>query len=96
MQSLSFCSSLWNWLLEPAAAVSNKHVAEAVLRMLQHDGVNVWRLRKLNSTAEEAARHALFTGGAAERVMARFDAYMEVLGCKKKDKGQRFTLVFES
>ena len=55
--------------------------------MLQKDGVNVWRLKKLNSTSEEACKNVGFTGAAAEKVMGRFETYMQVLECKQVDKG---------
>ena len=84
---LSFCSSLWTWLVKPSAQVKQPAVAEQVLGMLHKDGVNIWRLQKLTSTAEEACKNASFTGGAADKVMSRFEEYMEVLECKSRDKG---------
>ena len=87
---LSFCSSLWTWLIKPSAQVKKQEIADQVLAMLQKDGVNVWRLKKLNSTSEEACKNVGFTGAAAERVMGRFETYMQVLECKQMDKGLFF------
>ena len=84
---LSFCSSLWTWLIKPSAQAKTVEVADQVLKMLQKDGVNIWRLQKLTTTKEEAIKNPGFSGGAAENVMSNFSNYMDVLQCKHKDKG---------
>ena len=86
---LSFCNSLWNWVIKQSVLVKRQQVADEILHMLQKDGVNVWRLRTLTSTSEEAIRAPSFCGNAAEKIMSRFEQYMDVLECKAKDKGMR-------
>ena len=84
---LSFCASLWKWLIKPSAQAKRQEVANQVLRMLQKDGLNIWRLKKITATTEEAIKEPGFSGGAAEKVMGHFSDYMDVLECKEKDKG---------
>ena len=84
---LSFCNSLWNWFIKPCVEVKSTQVSNQVLKMLHQDGVNIWRLIKINSTSEVAAANASFTGGAADKVMLRFDEYLEVVECASKESG---------
>ena len=84
---LSFCNSLWRWLVMPSAQVKDDAVAEKVLRMLQKDGINLWRLKKIHSTSLEAVQNVAFTGAAAEKVMGHFSDYLEAVKCKQTDKG---------
>ena len=84
---LSFMNSLWRWLIYPSAAVKRPDVAERVLQMLQKDGVNIWRLKQMHTSAEEATRNASFTGGAADKVMSRLGEYLTVVESREYDKG---------
>ena len=84
---LSFMNSLWRWLIYPSAAVKRPDIAERVLKMLQKDGVNIWRLKQMNTSSEEATRNASFTGGAADKVMSRLGEYLTVVESREYDKG---------
>ena len=66
----------------PSVQVKDDSVAEKVLQMLQKDGINLWRLKKVHSTSVDALQNVGFTGAAAEKVMSRFSDYMEALKCK--------------
>ena len=49
------------------------------MRMLQQDGVNTNRLRKLNEFSDvKAIKNASFDGQGCDRVLARFDEYLAV------------------
>ena len=84
---LSFCNSLWNWFMKPSIQVKNPDVANQILKMLHKDGVNIWRLIKIHSTSDIAAANASFTGAAADKVMHRFDEYLEIAECASKESG---------
>ena len=74
---LRFVSTLWDWCIAPSAMVKTAEVAARILEMLQQDGVNTSRLRKLNNFDDIlAVKKASFDGQGCDRVLARFDAYL--------------------
>ena len=79
---LSFARTLWEWKIKPAALIQKDDVVvKKILHMLQADGVNINRLRKLNnSNDKETAKKASFDGDSADRILARFEEYMAVAG----------------
>ena len=76
---LRFVSTLWEWCIAPAAMVKKPEVANEIMTMLQRDGVNVNRLRKINDFSDVlAVQKASFDGQGADKVLANFDAYLFV------------------
>ena len=63
---LSFARTLWEWKIKPVALLQNDDdVVQKILRMLQEDGVNINRLKKLNNCDDkETAKKAGFDGEA--------------------------------
>ena len=57
--------------------MKDEHVAAKIKEMLQQDGVNTNRLRKLNSFSDvQAIKKASFEGQGCDKVLARFDDYL--------------------
>ena len=57
--------------------VKKPEVATAILALLQRDGVNVSRLRKLNDFNEvHAVQKASFDGQGCDKVLSHFDEYL--------------------
>ena len=74
---LRFCSTLWEWCIAPSAYVKKAEVAERIMKMLQCDGVNTTRLRKLNNFNDlQVIKNASFDGQGCDKVLARFDEYL--------------------
>ena len=60
---LRFCSTLWEWCIAPSAYVKTAGVATRIMKMLERDGVNINRLRKLNNFNDlNAVKAASFDG----------------------------------
>ena len=86
---LRFVSTLWEWCIAPSAMVKNAAVAAKILEMLQQDGVNTSRLRKLNNFDDIlAVKHASFEGKGCDRILARFDAYLQASRSNFQTLGQ--------
>ena len=73
--------------MKSSIQVKNQDVTNRILKMLHKDGVNIWRLIKIRSTSDVAAANANFTGAAADKVMHRFDEYLEIAECASKESG---------
>ena len=74
---LRFCSTLWDWCIAPAALVKSPEVAAQLMLMLQQDGVNTTRLRKLNDWNDvKAIKAASFDGQGCDKILGRFDDYL--------------------
>ena len=72
-----FCCTLWDWCIAPSALVKDEHVAAKIMAMLQQDGVNTNRLKKLNNFSDvQAIKKATFDGQGCDKVLARFDDYL--------------------
>ena len=57
--------------------VKKPEVATSILALLQRDGVNVSRLRKLNNFNEvHAVQKASFDGQGCDKVLSHFDDYL--------------------
>ena len=85
---LRFCCTLWDWCIAPSVLVKRADVAARVMTMLQADGVNTNRLRKLNDFSDiKAVKHASFDGQGCDKVLARFDEYLEVAGSRFRALG---------
>ena len=73
--------------------VKKTEVAEEVMKMLQHDGVNTNRLRKLNNFNDvQAIKNASFDGLGCDKVLARFDEYLKISGSIHQVLGSAFPL----
>ena len=85
---LRFVSTLWDWCIAPAVLVKKAEVAAELLSMLQRDGVNVNRLRKINNFNDvQAVKSASFDGEGADKVLAHFDDYLVVCRSNFRDLG---------
>ena len=73
-------------MLEPAVATRSDSIKSTLLRQLQKDGVNVWRLMKLNDTADQAVAKVSFDGTAADNVFKNLSTYLDILKSKKQHK----------
>ena len=57
--------------------MKDEKVAAKIMAMLQQDGVNTNRLRKLNNFSDvQAVKKASFDGQGCDKVLARFDEYL--------------------
>ena len=85
---LRFCCTLWDWCIAPSVLVKRADVAAKVMKMLQTDGVNTNRLRKLNDFSDvKAVKNASFDGQGCDKVLARFDEYLEASGSRFRELG---------
>ena len=86
---LRFCCTLWDWLIAPSVLVKRSAaVATKIMQMLQSDGVNTNRLRKLNDFSDsKSVKHASFDGNGCDKVLLQFDDYMVASGSKHRDLG---------
>ena len=58
--------------------MKDEKVAANIMAMLQQDGVNTNRLRKLNNFSDvQAIKKASFDGQGCDKVLARFDEYLK-------------------
>ena len=80
---LRFMCTLWDWCIAPSVLVKQEAVAATILKMLQQDGVNTNRLKKLNDFKDvQAVKNASFDGQGCDKVMGRFEDYLKA--CKSK------------
>ena len=85
---LRFVSTLWDWCIAPSAMVKKAEVAAAILQMLQRDGVNTNRLRKINNFNDVlAVKNASFDGQGCDKVLSRFDEYLVAAQSNFRDLG---------
>ena len=85
---LRFCCTLWDWLISPSVLVKRADVAARVMNMLQADGINTNRLRKLNDFSDiKAVKHASFDGQGCDKVLSRFDEYLVASGSRFRELG---------
>ena len=85
---LRFCCTLWDWCIAPSVIVKRPEVAALIMAMLQADGVNTNRLRKLNGFSDVLAiKNASFDGQGCDKVLARFGEYLEVSRSVHTDLG---------
>ena len=85
---LRFMSTLWDWCIAPAVLVKDQQVAVNILSMLQRDGVNTTRLRKLNNFSDiQAVKKASFEGRGCDKVFAHFDDYLVASRSEFRDLG---------
>ena len=74
---LRFVSTLWDWCIAPSAMVKKPEVAAKILEMLQRDGINTNRLRKINDFNDVlAVKNASFDGQGCDKVLSHFDDYL--------------------
>ena len=74
---LRFVSTLWDWCIAPSAMVKKAEVAAKILSMLQRDGVNTNRLRKINDFNDvQAIKNASFDGQGCDNILRHFDDYL--------------------
>ena len=78
---LRFCSTLWDWCVAPSALVKSPAVEMKLMTMLQCDGVNTTRLRKLIDWNDiQAIKKASFDGQGCDKILGRFDEYLVTSG----------------
>ena len=81
LMRLRFCSTLWDWCIAPSALVKSPGVAVKLMDMLQRDGVNTTRLRKLNDWNDiQAIKKVFFDGQGCDKILGRFDEYLIASG----------------
>ena len=81
-------STLWEWCIAPAVLVKDQLVATTILNMLQRDGVNTTRLRKLNNFNDiQAVKKASFEGRGCDKVLSHFDEYLVASRSEFRDLG---------
>ena len=74
---LRFVSTLWDWCIAPSAMVKKAEVSAKLLSMLQRDGVNTNRLRKINDFNDvQAIKKASFDGQGCDNILRHFDDYL--------------------
>ena len=63
-------------------------VAATILNMLQRDGANITRLRKLNNFNDvQAVKKASFEGRGCDKVLSHFDDYLVASRSEFRDLG---------
>ena len=85
---LRFMCTLWDWCIAPSAMVKKPAVATMIVEMLQKDGVNTNRLRKINNFNDvQTVAKASFDGQGCDKVMAHFDDYLQASRSDHRELG---------